>query len=92
MSNSTCTDKTLVWCILSTDSQKENVIRYGKPSNKCMIYVFIETNMFVIGSKTVDLVFLNENDIIDQRSSTSEVINSLIISFFKNFHILFTIG
>ena len=92
MSFCTGTDKSFIWCILSANSQEEDIVRYGEPSDECMIHILIETDMLVIGSQAINLILFDKDNIVDKRSSTGQMIDSLIISFLKYFDILLGIS
>jgi hypothetical protein len=46
-----------------------------------MIYIFIETEVFVVGSKAVYVIFVDINNTVNEWSSAGEMIYSFEILF-----------
>ncbi len=76
---STCTNEYFLSYLYSKHHQKINIVRNTKSSYKSVINILVETEVFVIWSQTVDIVFCNEYYTIYQWSSTSQVVDPFII-------------
>ena len=44
-----------------------------------MISIFVKADVFVVGRQTINLMFFNENDVVDQWTSTGQMINPLVV-------------
>lgn len=72
----------LEW-ILAKKHEEKDVVRYTEPSNKSMVSILVETEMFVIGCKTVNIGTVNENDVIDEWATTGKMIYFFILFFLQ---------
>ena len=91
MADCACANEPLVGCILATYSQEEYVVRNAESSHQCVIGILVKADVFVVGSQTIDLVFFNEYYVVDERTSTGQMINPFVL-FIQNLNIFFTIG
>lgn len=80
------------WSASSRGYQKVDVIRHAKPSNKCMVHVFIETQELVIGSKAIDSRLLQKDDVVDKWASAGEVISAFVVFALQNLDVALSIG
>jgi len=71
----------------SSGYQKIDIIRHAKSSDKCMIDIFVEAEIFVIRGKAVDAWFQQKDDIIDEGASTSQVIRTSVGFGLQNLYV-----
>lgn len=92
MSNSASTNESFIGSIFSTNPQEKDVIRNAESSHQCMIHILVEADMLIIGGKTVYFVFFDEDDIVNERTSTSKMVNSLIVPLLEYLNIFFAVS
>lgn len=74
MSAAASADESVVRRFLAEHHYEVDVIGDTEPANEGMIQVLVETEVFVVGGEAIDVVSSDVNDVINEWSSTGEMV------------------
>ena len=80
-----------MWRLLPKHSDEFDVIGNAEPADQGMVNVLIKAEVFIVRGQAVDSISFDEHDVIDEGTSTCQMINFLVVFLLQNLDILFTV-